>query len=109
MSGTHQDRHTSLFITTASRTLRQLLILFRKRRRSPAHCSSPRNPFIRYLFTKRFQINVVPVNSVLARGISPDDILPPEQQATLTYEERFALITPEKVYEQLISTLTQLS
>ena len=51
----------------------------------------------------------LPANSVLAEGISPDDILPPEQQATLPYEERFALITPEKVYEQLISTLTQLS
>ena len=51
----------------------------------------------------------LPVNSVLARGISPDDILPPEQQATLTYEERFASITPEKVYDQLTSTLRQLS
>ena len=51
----------------------------------------------------------LPTNSVLARGISPDDILPPEQQATLTYEERFALITPEKVYDQLTSTLRQLS
>ena len=35
----------------------------------------------------------LPANSVLAEGISPDDILPPEQQATLPYEERFALIT----------------
>ena len=51
----------------------------------------------------------LPANSVLARGISPDDILPPEQQATLTYEERFASITPEKVYDQLTSTLRQLS
>ena len=51
----------------------------------------------------------LPANSVLARGISPDDILPPEQQVTLTYEERFALITPEKVYDQLTSTLRQLS
>ena len=32
-----------------------------------------------------------------------------QQQATLTYEERFALITPEKVYDQLTSTLRQLS
>ena len=51
----------------------------------------------------------LPANSVLAEGISPDDILPPEQQATLPYEERFALITPEKVYEQLIPILRQLS
>ena len=50
-----------------------------------------------------------PANSVLAEGISPDDILSPEQQATLTYEERFALITPEKVYGQLTSILRQLS
>ena len=51
----------------------------------------------------------LPANSVLAEGISPDDILSPEQQATLTYEERFALITPEKVYGQLTSILRQLS
>ncbi|MBD3588951.1 glycosyltransferase family 9 protein [Bacteroides sp. GM023] len=50
----------------------------------------------------------LPANSVLAKGISPDDILPLEQQVTLTHEERFALITPEKVYEQLTSTLRQL-
>lgn len=51
----------------------------------------------------------LPANSVLAEGISPDDLLSPEQQATLTYEERFALITPEKVYGQLTSILRQLS
>ena len=51
----------------------------------------------------------LPANTVLAEGISPDDILSPEQQATLTYEERFALITPEKVYGQLTSILRQLS
>lgn len=51
----------------------------------------------------------LPANSVFAGGISPDDILPPEQQTPLSYEERFALITPEKVYEQLISILRHLN
>lgn len=109
MSGTHQDRHTSLFITTASRTLRQLLILFRKRRRSRHIAQALEIPSFAIYSPSASKSMWLPVNSVLARGISPDDILPPEQQATLTYEERFALITPEKVYEQLISTLTQLS
>jgi len=51
----------------------------------------------------------LPANSVPAEGISPDDILPAEQQVTLNYEERFALVTPEKAYEQLNSMLRQLS
>lgn len=50
----------------------------------------------------------LPSNSVPAEGICPDDILPPRQQAALTYEERFALITPEKVYERLAAMLRRL-
>ncbi len=40
----------------------------------------------------------LPANSVLAEGISPDDILPPEQQATLPYEERFCINYSPKRY-----------
>ena len=109
MSGTYQDRYTSFFITTTGSTLCQLFILLRERRRSQTHRPSSWSSFICHLFTKCVKVNVVTANSVLAEGISPDDILPPEQQATLPYEERFALITPEKVYEQLIPILRQLS
>lgn len=51
----------------------------------------------------------LPINSVLAEGISADDILPLEKQTEMTYEQRFTLITPEEVYNRLNSTLSQLS
>lgn len=43
----------------------------------------------------------LPINSVFAKGICADDILPPEKLATMTYKECFDSITPELVYEHL--------
>ena len=109
MSGTYQDRHTSFLITTTGSTLRQLLVLFRNEGGARHIAQALEIPSFAIYSPSASKSMWLPANSVLARGISPDDILPPEQQVTLTYEERFALITPEKVYDQLTSTLRQLS
>lgn len=48
----------------------------------------------------------LPKNSVFADGISADDLLTQEEQAGMTYEQRFDAITPEEVYGRLHPLLT---
>lgn len=43
----------------------------------------------------------LPKNSVFAEGISADDLLTQEEQAGMTYEQRFDAVTPEEVYKKL--------
>lgn len=50
----------------------------------------------------------LPKNSVFAEGISAEDLLTQEQQATMTYEQRFDAITPEEVYKRLKPRLSSL-
>lgn len=51
----------------------------------------------------------LPINSIPAKGISSDDILTQEEQSNMSYDQRFSLITPQKVYEQLSPMLRQLN
>ena len=109
MSGTYQDRYTSFFITTTGSTLSNCSFYFGNEGGARHIAQALGVPSFAIYSPSASKSMWLPANSVLAEGISPDDILPPEQQATLPYEERFALITPEKVYEQLIPILRQLS
>jgi len=43
----------------------------------------------------------LPSNSIMAEGISANDILSLEQRRDLTYEQCFDIITPEEVYKRL--------
>lgn len=50
----------------------------------------------------------LPSNSVVAKGISTDDILSKQEQSRLTIEQCFNSITPEEVYKRLNPLLLQL-
>lgn len=50
----------------------------------------------------------LPVNSVMADGISPQECAPLGQLKKLKSDEAFSVITPEKVYELLLPQLQQL-
>jgi heptosyltransferase-2 len=51
----------------------------------------------------------LPVNSVPAQGISIDDLLSSEEKKEMTYQQQFAAITPEKIYEPLEAMLRKLN